>query len=1097
MSVLFYLRKPKLWLQTFFSPSPGSRRILYVLLILLLVTPFCGNAQNQQSRTVNGRVTDSRGEPVQGVTVTSGKNAQGTSTDADGRFTLHVTGSGSTLSFTHIGYISQTVALTSSTINVTLEDANKGLDEVVVVGYSTQNKAKVTGAVATISPKVLESRPVTNVSQALQGVSPGLNITQSGSLGGSLDNRPTINIRGVATIGQGSTGSPLILVDGMEADINAINPQDIESISVLKDAASSSIYGSRAPFGVILITTKKGRVDKVTVNYNNNFSWSKPVWVPEFADSYKFALFFNDANRNIGSGDFLNASIVQRILDYQEGTLKTVNIPDPNNPLLWATANTFGNANNNMYDAFYGKNAFAHEHNLSASGGSGKTTYYLSADYRDENGLLKITSDTYKRLGATAKISTALSKWASVEYSGRFIREEFEKPSNLTPNSRPGFAEFTMNQYFTGWMSWPIVPVYDDNGKIYSVTKDSQANLLVNGGRARTQNDWMYHQLRMIISPLPGWNIFGNLNYRVNDLFTHIDNQKLYGYNVAGDPMLIDGYTSVQEVASRINYFSPNLYSEYGRSFGEHNVKVLAGFQSEESKTRNLSALRQGIIVPTLPTLATTSGTDANGTAIPPDVSGQYGDWSTSGYFGRINYDYKGRYLVEGNIRYDGTSRFRSDKRWKYFPSVSAGWNIARESFWEGISRYVNTFKIRGSYGELGNQNTTNLYPTYVVMPVGTAKGTWLVNGSRPNTAIAPSLVSSMLTWERVRTWNLGVDAAFFDNKLTASFDYFTRYTNDMVGPAMELPVILGTPVPPSNNTDLKTYGIELDLNWQHQLKNGLNYFIHLVLSDAQTTILKYPNATGNLATYIEGRKTGEIWGAVTKGIAKTQGEMDEHLASLPNGGQNAIGNSWKAGDVMYTDINEDGKIDGGANTLSNHGDLQVIGNSTPRYSYGFDIGFNFKGFDFRAFFQGIMKRDYFRGGATFFGASGQVWWSTAYEPHMDYFRDDPNHPLGENLDAYYPRPLFNTVKNQIAQTRFLQDASYLRLKNLQLGYTIPLSITRKIMANKLRIYVSGENLWTKTKMSKVYDPETIDGGYNGAIYPLFTRYSLGASITF
>ena len=276
-----------------------------------------------------------------------------------------------------------------------------------------------------------------------------------------------------------------------------------------------------------------------------------------------------------------------------------------------------------------------------------------------------------------------------------------------------------------------------------------------------------------------------------------------------------------------------------------------------------------------------------------------------------------------------------------------------------------------------------------------------------------------------------------------------------------------------------------------------MGYNIHLILSDAQTEILKYPNPTGNLNTYREGTKTGDIWGFETGGIAKSQKEMDDHMAALPNGGQNALGNSWKAGDIMYQDVNGDGKIDAGASTTANHGDLVVIGNNTPRYSFGVDLSADWKGFDVRAFFQGILKRDYFQGGSTFFGASGQVWWSTAYTEHMDYFRDDPNHPFGQNLNAYYPRPLFNTTKNQNPQTRYLQNASYLRLKNLQIGYTLPARMSKIIGTQKLRVYVSGENLLTVTKMSKVFDPETIDGGYKGAIYPLFKRFSLGASITF
>lgn len=1081
-----------------FESYSGVSRILMLIFFTVIVgqAAFSQQAGNTTAtRTVTGFVSDSAGNPLSGVSIRLANSNLGVSTNEFGRYSIQNIPPGATLVFSSVGFGEHSIVSgQSGQLDVVLSSNAIGLNEVIIVGYGTQQKQKVTGAITTIDAHAFESRPVTNVAQALQGLAGGLNITQSGSLGGSLDSRPTINIRGIATIGQGSTGAPLVLIDGMEGDINAINPQDIDNISVLKDAAASSIYGSRAPFGVILVTTKKGSADRIQVNYTNNFAWSSPILLPEMADSYSFAMFFNDGYRNIGSGDFLAPDIVQRILDYQAGKITTVNIPDPGNPNLWATANTFGNANHNMYNAIYKNSTPAQEHAVNISGGSGKTTYYLSGNYRNEDGLLKLSRDNYKRYATTIKLSNQLAKWASVQYTGRFVREEFEKPSAMT--SSPRFAEFTMNQYFTGWMSWPIVPLYDDNGKLYSVTRDSQGGMLINGGRSNNQNDWTYHQLNLTLEPLPDWKIYANFNYRINDYFRHADNQKLYGYNIAGDPILLDGFTSVQEESYRTNYFSPNIYTEYDKTIGLHFLKAMVGFQSEETQTRNLTASRQGIIVPTLPVLSATSGTDINGNMVAPIVAGQYADWATMGYFGRLNYDYKGKYLVEANFRYDGTSRFRSDKQWKFFPSVSAGWNIARESFWKGLEPHLNVFKFRGSYGELGNQNTTNWYPTYLMMPVGTSNGTWLLGGIPPNTANAPTLISSGLTWERVKTWNLGLDISMLRSRLTASFDYFNRFTNDMIGPALELPVILGTPVPPSNNTDLKTYGFEFDLNWQDRLQNGLGYNIHLILSDAQTKILKYPNPTGNINTYRAGTMIGDIWGLQTKGIAQTQKEMDDHLASMPNGAQNALGNSWRAGDIMYEDINGDGKIDGGASTTANHGDLLVIGNTTPRYSFGVDLGLNFKGFDLRAFFQGIAKREYFRGQSTFFGASGQIWWSTAYAAHMDYFRDDANHPLGINLDSYYPRPLFNTTKNQFAQTRYLQDASYIRLKNLQVGYTIPEKVLTRIKIRNLRVYVSGENIWTATKMSKIFDPETIDGGYLGAIYPLMKRFSIGTTVT-
>ncbi|WP_197739888.1 SusC/RagA family TonB-linked outer membrane protein [Pedobacter sp. BS3] len=615
------------------------------------------------------------------------------------------------------------------------------------------------------------------------------------------------------------------------------------------------------------------------------------------------------------------------------------------------------------------------------------------------------------------------------------------------------------------------------------------------GGRGNRQTDGISQQLKLTVEPVKGWKLMGDVNYSITDIFYHWDLQRTYNHDVNGNPYPASTASEVHEEGSRDNYLNANLYTEYARSLRNHNFKVLLGMQSELMKTHYMMAERQGVIVPSLTVIDVTSGNDPNGKAVPPSVAGSNQHWSTAGYFGRINYNYKERYLVEGNLRYDGSSRFRREKRWIYSSSASAGWNIDKESFWEPLQKYVNTFKIRGSYGELSNQNTNNWYPTYSTMPTGTANGSWLVNGAKPNTASAPGLVTSDLSWEQARTWNIGVDASFLRGRLIATFERFTRYTDNMTGPAPELPIILGTPVPKANNTSLKTSGFELDVAWQDRLHNGLGYNVRFLLSDSKTEITKYPNPTGSLSTYLAGHMMNEIWGYQTIGIAKTQAEMDAHLASLPNGGQNALGSNWKAGDLMYVDVNGDGKINAGANTITDHGDLVLIGNSTPRYLASLDLGANYKGFDFRAFFQGVLKRDYFNNSFYFWGASTTIYSSAGLKEHADYFRDDPNHPLGQNLDAYYPRPLLS-AKNQLVQTKYLQDASYIRLKNLQVGYTIPQSITKKLGVNKFRAYVSGENVWTISNIATMFDPETIDGGWNGSVYPLSKVYSFGVSIT-
>lgn len=1039
----------------------------------------------QQNRKVEGVVTDNTGTPLPGVTVVVKGTMQGTVTDVNGRFSFSAVPAGASLVFSFVGMRPQEMPVAGSgQVNVRMEEESFGIGEVVAVGYGTQKKENLTGAVSTVSSESLESRPVTNVAQALQGMAPGLNITQGGALGGSLENRPNINIRGIGTIGEGSKGTPLILVDGIESDINALNPQDIDNISVLKDAAASSIYGSRAPFGVVLVTTKKGKIGKSTFNISANLRSSGPVLLPRMMDSYTFALYFNDARFNSGQGAYFTAERMQRIKDYQEGKIKTTIVPRPGQPNLWGDGYFEGNDNVDWYRAIYKTHTPSQEYSVSASGGKENITYYLGGSYLDQTGLMKFGGDSFKRYNSTAKINAQLTNWMSVEYISRFIREEFERPSTMTNSLNQNIAR----------QGWPVLPLYDNNGHLYDAP--SPALSLRDGGRDFHQNDDLIQQLKATIEPLKGWKIMGDINYSISNNLRHWDLQYTYNHDVAGNPYIAGKSSEVHEVSYRNNYANTNLYSEYAVSLGNHNLKVLAGMQSERAKTREFVAEREGLIVPSLPVLDLTSGTDFTGKTVPPFVSGENQHWSTAGYFGRVNYNYDERYLVEANLRYDGSSRFRSEKRWTYSPSASVGWNIAREDFWKPAVKFVNTLKLRGSYGVLSNQNTSSWYPTYSTMPVGISNGAWLVNGAKPNTASAPSLISSTLTWEKVRTWNLGADIGLFDNRLSCTVDLFTRYTDDMTGPAPELPVILGTGVPKANNTDLKTSGFELSIDWRDRLANGFSYDVHFVLSDSRTKITRYPNPTGNLAKYVSGFMMGEIWGYETLGIAKTQEEMDAHLASLPEGGQNALGSNWKAGDLMFKDLNNDKKINGGAETAGDHGDWKIIGNDTPRYLFGLDLSANWKGFDFRSFFQGVMKRDYFQNSFYFWGASTTIYSSAGLKEHADYFRDDPEHPLGVNPDSYYPRPLLSN-KNQRVQTGYLQDASYIRLKNIQIGYTLPSLWTGKMGIQKFRVYLSGENLWTLTNMKRMFDPETIDGGWGGSVYPLSKVYAVGVNIMF
>lgn len=1047
-----------------------------------LITKWGGD---QQSKKITGTVVDATGMPVIGANVMVKGTTNGTITDMDGKFSLEVE-DGAVLQVSYIGFANQEIKVGNQTsLSIAMKEDVEALDELVVVGFGTQKKVNLTGSVGTVESEVLESRPVQNAVQALQGTVPGLQITTTG---GALDKQMDINIRGTGTIGEGSSGGPLVLIDGMEGDINSINPQDIENISVLKDAAASSIYGSRAPFGVILITTKGGKSGKVTVNYNNNFRWNAPVKMPKQMDSFTFATYYNDGMFNGGNTARFSPEHLQRIKDFQAGILTNPLIPRPGNESVWADGYDYGCANTDWYDVIYRDWAFSQEHNASVNGGTEKINFYVSMNFLDQNGLMEFNQDTYNRYTTTAKINVNLTNWAKLNYSNRFTREDFGRPSALTDDLYYNLAR----------QGWPTLPVYDVNGYMYS--SPSPAMGLRDGGRDKTQTDNLYQQASLILEPVKNWITHVDFNYRIKSANRHWDDQYLYNHDVNGNPVIYDQSSNVHEDYLKENYMNINAYTEYTYNFGSgHNLKGMIGFQAEELNKTEFGLQRNGIIIPDLPEVDITNGMDYAGNVITPSTNGARYSWATAGFFGRINYDYKGKYLAEINLRYDGTSRFQKDQRWNWFPSFSLGWNMAHEGFWESLTDYVGTFKLRGSYGELGNQNTSSWYPTYRIIEVKASNGGWLQDGIKPNTATVPALISSTLGWERIRNWNIGLDFGAFDNRLTGSFDYFQRITEDMIGPAPELPYIIGLEVPKTNNTDLKTYGFDLVIGWQDKLKNGLGYGVKFVLSDAQTKITRYPNPTNTLDKYKAGEMMGDIYGYETIGIAKTKEEMDAHLATLPNGGQDALGTNWDAGDIMYKDLNGDGKIDNGANQYNDMGDLKKIGNNTPRFQFGLDLNADYKGFDFRAFFQGVMKRDYWQGSAYFWGIGNSgLWHSTGFVEHADYFRNDPEHALGMNLDAYYPRPVFDTGKNNQTQTRYLQNAAYIRLKNIQLGYTLPATLTQKFYVSKLRFFVSGENLWTGTSLANMFDPETIAGGSdgNGNAYPLSKTISFGLSVT-
>lgn len=1031
--------------------------------------------QQEKKRSVTGSVKDSKDEPLIGVNVAVKGTAVGSVTDMNGNFSLAEISPDAVLTISYIGYKTQDIALKGqNALHVILHEDSEALEEVVVIGYGVQKKVNVTGSVGVADAKDLAERPVQNVSQALQGIVPGLNLTVNTN-GGRLDNTLSVDIRGLGSIGEGSTAAPLVLIDGVEGNMNALNPNDIESISVLKDVASSSIYGSRAAFGVILITTKKGKAGRTNVSVLSNLRYTGIIHLPKTMDSYKFAKYFNAAAANGGDGAVFSDETLQRIVDYQNGLITDGTIAVNN---VWQQ-DALSNANTDWYRELYKQWTPAQETSVNVSGGNEKVTYFASGGFLNQDGHLNYGKENIKRYNLMANLDAKLSKYVRLGYSTKWIREDLTQPTYLSDL-----------WLYNIMRKWPTKPVYDPNGHPHLGTDIQE---LTDGGRSNYQTDYVYQSLKLTIEPITGWAIHLEGNYNTYTQFGHSEVLPVYAHYVDETPYLFGlgydtpGTTRVTENTLKRNMMTLNAYTNYAKQLNSgHSFHIMAGVNAELTKERDLTASMTGLITPSVPTLNTAT-TD-------PTASGGYTHWANLGYFGRLNYNYKEKYLFEANLRYDGSSRFIGEERWALFPSFSAGWNLAREDFFQ--VQCIDILKWRASWGQLGNMNTTRLYPFYQSIPITSQGGLWLLNGERPNISSEPGIVSKNMTWERVESWNVGVDWGLFNNRLTGSFDYFIRKTTGMIGPAPELPATLGTTVPKINNTDMKSQGFELEIGWRDRIEN-VSYGVKFLLSDARQIITKYPNEEKSLSlAWYPGKRYGDIWGYETVGIAKSDEEMNRHLSQVD---QSQIGNQWAAGDIMYADLDRDHKISTGKNTVDQPGDRKIIANSAPRYNYAIALDAAWKGIDLRLFLQGVGKRDYVAGagGSYFWGITGATTQSVGFEEHWDFFRPEGDE-LGANLNAYYPRPLFNNYKNQQIQSRYVQNAAYLRLKNIQLGYTLPQNWTTKLGLQSVRFYVSGENLLTFTGLDKMFDPETLAGNWNdGVVYPLNKAVSFGINLNF
>ena len=1040
----------------------------------------------QQQAVCKGTVVDSNGEPIVGASVFAVSNGhkKGSVTDLDGNFEIDGIASGSSLTISYVGYKTQQVTWSGKDLKVTLQESSEMLDNVVVVGYGTQNKVNLTGTVSVVSSKALDSRPVTSVAQALQGEVPGLNFSV-GNSGGSLNSRMSMNIRGVGTIGEGSNAAPLVLIDGSEGDLYSISPNDIESISVLKDASSSAIYGSRAAFGVILVTTKSGKDSRMNVSYNGNVRFSTATQIPEMPNSYDFARYWNDAAANSGGNAPFKQDILDKIKNHINGTPK----PGDEATTTWAgyAANEpwsmyTGSWNNvNWFDEMYKSGVPSTEHNVALSGGGSKVNYYLSGAVLSQRGLIRHGKDQLKRYNFSGKITANLKDWFTVTYNTKWIREDYSRPSYMTGLFFHNIAR-----------RWPTNPVYDPNGHYVHGNEILQ---MENGGLDATQQDKLYQQLALEFRPLKGWKIRLEGNYNTVHYYNHWDVLPIYYYDP--DQKLIPaawsggyaaGKSDVGDSMSRNNYYNGRFFTEYMFTLNDkHDFKFLAGLDMESNRYTSLGAARADLISPLVPSLNNATHKD-----VRPSFSNT--QWATMGVFGRINYAYDSRYLAEFSIRRDGSSRFIGDKTWSTFPSFALGWNIANEQFFKPLTKTVNTLKLRATYGALGNTNIKALYPWFLSQPANASASSWLVNGQRVNISNAPGLVSPSLTWESVRSWNIGLDFGMFNNRLQGTFDYYVRTTKDMVGPAPAHPSILGVELPKENNSDMRSNGWDLEVRWRDRI-GQVGYGIKLVLSDDYQTITRFHNPNRLLSKWCEGKRMGDIYGYLVEGIAQTNEQMNEWLTN----NKPSWGSNWAAGDVMYKDLNGDKKVNSGKGTYDDMGDLTKIGNSLPRYRFGITLDANWNGFDFLIFMQGVGKRDFWDDSPYSVGANTGMWQAAAFKDHLDYWRPATDTNLGPNPNGFYPRPLFGQgSKNFQTSDRYLQNAAYMRIKNIQLGYTLPTAIASKIGANRIRFYFSAENLATFTKMNKIFDPEATGGDWGpGKIYPLQRTVSFGLNLNF
>lgn len=1086
------------------------RKKIFIQFFLLLLSMGTVLAQVR----VTGNVVDEAGAPVIGASIQIKGTGQGTVTDVNGRFTLTAPSDG-ILIISYVGMISRELPVRSE-MRVELQAEIEQLEEIVVVGYGTQRKANLTGAVSTVDVgKTLEARPYSDISKALQGAVPGLSVISSS---GRLGAQPSVTIRGLGTLSNSATSKPLIVVDGVPMeDLSLLNTQDIENISVLKDAASTSIYGTRAAFGVILITTKSAqKVDRVSVNYTNNFAWDTPTILPDYPDVPSQLEALIAANGRAGLANELFGMYLDQMLPYAEkwrddhngqkaGYREMVlgdsrSLTDKTKPLgdFILDNNGVGMyfADWDVVNIMFRKWKPSQSHNLSVQGMSGKTSYYMSVGYNHDEGVMTYFPEELDKWTAMLNVTTDVNDWLQV--GGRF---NYSNKDFIGPATRR-----TTYQYMWRWGSF-----FGPYGSYQGTDFRNDIAYRKQAGDWTDNNSFMRMGTFAKATLAKGLTLNADYTYNVNNYTYKAAYIPLRGWNSWGGAIekVVDFTSSswIEQESSQDKSFALNVYGNYEFTVADtHNFNFMLGANAENGKYFSHYSERDDLLDYNLPEFDLATGAQY--------VDGEHSHWATAGYFGRLNYDYRGVWLLEFNGRYDGSSRFPANDRWAFFPSVSSGYRISEEGFFKPLKKTINSFKFRASYGEIGNQAVgNNMY--LATMATRTVASTyWLTaNGTKVVAYDLPRLVASTLKWERIQTLDFGLDLGLINNDLNLTFDWYQRTAKDMLAPGKTMPQVLGSDAPYINAGTLRTRGWELNVDWRHRF-NQVVLYANANIGDFITDITKWDNETKLLNQNYSGKRYGDIWGFetdryFTENDFNADGTYKTGIASQTGLQQGTF--VFGPGDIKFKDLDGSGVVDGGKGTADDHGDLTVIGNTTPRFQYGFRIGSEWKGFDLDIFFQGVGKRAVWTQSAFVMPMMRGA--DAIYENQTSYWTED-----NPDLNADFPR-LFpgNAGRGTIAvlelgnhnfypQSKYIVNMAYLRFKNMTFGYTLTEDLASKIYMQKVRVYFSANNLLELINKSDApVDPEVNDKEEGvslgnatwGRIDPMYRTFSFGVQLTF